>query len=172
MRTWIKNGYPDSKDLNWQSFDVRLRRHHPELKAILRSDRPSFYRDALAKHVATGYNRTLQQRLARGGNVEGLSSGYYGSRGTKLITQNILHAFSSILRSLATTDELIAASGVAGYVQAVLAPEMAVLLVREDMGVGEERAREVLKESEAIGNLVNEEEDEVVVGGDEEEAAD
>ena len=164
---WIRNGYPT--DIKWTKFDAKLRRHHPDIKAILKSQRPSFYRDAFAKHIASGQNRTLQQQLARETDIEGLSSGYYGSKGTKLITQNILHAFSPMLRRLAATDKLIVDGGVSGYIQAVLAPEMAVLLVQEDMRVDEERAREILRESEAIGNLVNEEEDEVVLGGDDEE---
>lgn len=164
---WLKNDYP--KDLDWSKFNARLRRHHPDIKAILNKQRPSFYRDAFAKHIASGQNRTLRQCLAQETDIEGLSSGYYGSKGTKLITQNILNTFSPMLRRLAATDKLIADGGVSGYIQAVLAPEMAVVLVQEDMGVDGERAREILRESEGIGNLVNEEEDEVVLGGDEEE---
>lgn len=71
--------------------------------------------------------------------------------------------FSPKLRRLAASDKLISASGVTGYVQAVLVPELAVLLVKEDMGIDDdERAREILRESVEIGDLLNEEEDEVV----------
>ena len=42
-------------------------------------------------------------------------------------------------------------------------PELAVMLVKEDMGIDDdERAREILRESMEIGDLLNEEEDEVV----------
>ena len=162
---WTKMAYP--KDLGWTDFDARLQRHHPDIEAILSGRRTSFYRDIFAKHIASGQNRTLRQRLAREPDVEGLSSGYYGSKGTKLIIQNILAAFSPTLRRLAATDKLIADGGVSAYVQAVLAPEMAVSLVREDMNVDGDRAREILRESEVIGNLINEEEDEIVLGDDE-----
>lgn len=89
--------------------------------------------------------------------------------------------FSPKLRRLAVSDKLVSSSGVLNYVQAVLVPELAVLLVKEDMGVDEdERAREILRASVEIGDLLNEEEEEVVQlaeregdedkdGGDEEE---
>ncbi len=46
--------------------------------------------------------------------------------------------------------------------QAVLAPEMAVLLVKEDMGLDDDAARALLRDSAALGNLLNEEEDEEI----------
>lgn len=71
--------------------------------------------------------------------------------------------FSPKLRRLAASDRLISSSGVTGYVQAVLVPELAVMLVKEDLGVDDdERAREILRESVEIGDLLNEEEEEVV----------
>ncbi len=48
--------------------------------------------------------------------------------------------------------------------QAVLVPELAVLLVKEDMGVDDEEARGILQESIEIGDLLNEEEEEVING--------
>lgn len=50
--------------------------------------------------------------------------------------------------------------------QAVLIPELAVALVRDDMGVDEDKARAILKESADLGELVNEEEDEVLERAD------
>ena len=50
----------------------------------------------------------------------------------------------------------------AGYVHAVLAPEMAIMLIGEDMHVGEEGARKILRESEEVGGLVHEEEEDEV----------
>ena len=81
--------------------------------------------------------------------------------------------FSPKMRRLAASDKLISSSGVSGYVQAVLVPELAVVLAKEDMGVDDdERARAILRESVEIGDLLNEEEDEVVrlPDRDEEEA--
>ena len=77
-------------------------------------------------------------------------------------------AFSVLLRNLNTSDKLISASGgVSAYIQAVLVPELATALIKEDMAVDEARAREIIKESAVLGELVNEEEGDVI---DEEEA--
>ena len=70
--------------------------------------------------------------------------------------------FASKLRRLAASDKLISSGGVSRYVQAVLVPELATLLIKDDMKVDEERAREVLNDSVDIGNLLNEEEDEII----------
>ena len=76
-------------------------------------------------------------------------------------------AFRILLRNLNASDKLISAGGgVSAYVQAVLVPELATALIREDMGADEKRAREIIKESAELGELINEEEGDVV---DEEE---
>ena len=87
--------------------------------------------------------------------------------------ENIISTFSPQIRRLAASDKLISSRGVSGYVQAVLVPELAVLLVKEDMGVDDdESARVILQESIQIGDLLNEEEEDVIKGrvvGDESE---
>ena len=70
--------------------------------------------------------------------------------------------FASKLRRQAASDQLISSGGVSRYVQAVLVPELAILLIKDDMKVDDEKAREVLRDSVDIGNLLNEEEDEII----------
>lgn len=70
--------------------------------------------------------------------------------------------FSSKIRKLAATDKLISVHGVAGFVQAVLVPELTVMLVTEDMDVDDEDARKILRESTEIGDLLNKEEEDYV----------
>ena len=70
--------------------------------------------------------------------------------------------FASKLRRLAASDKLIFSGGVSRYVQAVLVPELAVLLIKDDMKVDDEKAREIMRDSVDIGNLLNEEEDEII----------
>ena len=53
--------------------------------------------------------------------------------------------------------------------QAVLAPELAVRLVMEDLGLDEEEARAVLRDSAGVGELLWEEEDEIIIDVDEDE---
>lgn len=77
-------------------------------------------------------------------------------------TENIISHFASQLRRLAASDKLVSSRGVSGYVQAVLVPELANMLVREDMGVDEESARAVIRDSVNVGRLLCEEEDEVI----------
>lgn len=72
---------------------------------------------------------------------------------------HIMDHFSSHIRSIACADSLIAACGVALYVQEVLVPEMAMLLVKEDMSVNDAEARSILEESTEIGEILNEGED-------------
>lgn len=98
---------------------------------------------------------------------------------------------SQKLREVSTTEKIYKALGVSGFVQAVIVPEIAWRLVREDMKLGgtrkggrrkggdgldgaeeegEKRAKEILVESWEVGELINhEEESEVVVADDEEE---
>ena len=77
--------------------------------------------------------------------------------------EHLVSSFSRPIRRLAKTDRLIVASGgLSVFVHAVLVPELAVSLVREDMNVDEEEARQIIKESSDLGELLNEEEEEVV----------
>lgn len=71
--------------------------------------------------------------------------------------------FASKLRRLSATDKLISSGGVSGYVHAVLVPELGVSLIKDDMSVDDEKAREILRDSIEIGNLLNEEEDETII---------
>ena len=70
--------------------------------------------------------------------------------------------FSSHIRSIARADSLIAACGVALYVQEALVSEMAMLLVKEDMSVNDAEARSILEESTEIGEMLNDREDDQI----------
>ena len=71
--------------------------------------------------------------------------------------------FTSKLRRLSASDDLISSGGVSEFVQAVLVPELALLLIKDDMNIDdEEQARDVLRNSVDIGHMLNEEEDEVI----------
>jgi hypothetical protein len=74
----------------------------------------------------------------------------YSSRLDAIITR-----YSSKIRRLVASDSLIKTTGVSGYAQAVLVPELTVLLIKEDMSIGDEAARQVLRESMEIGERLN-----------------
>ena len=68
--------------------------------------------------------------------------------------------FAPTLRRRPPKDHhLISQGGVHGYVAAVLVPEMATRLVMQDLRVGEEEARSVLRESRHLGTVLCEEEE-------------
>lgn len=71
-----------------------------------------------------------------------------------LSISHIMDYFSSHIRIIAYDDSLIAGCGVALYVQEVLVPEMAMLLVKEDLGVTDVEARSILEESTEIGEIL------------------
>lgn len=51
------------------------------------------------------------------------------------------------------------AGGVPGYIRLVLAPELAALLIKDEMTVSIERAREILEESRLVGEAMNDNDD-------------
>ena len=84
---------------------------------------------------------------------------------------NLMANFASKLRRRCSTDSLVSARGVTNYVRAVLVPELATLLVMDDMKVDAEKARVVLRDSVELGNFLNEEEDETIKDPEIDEAA-
>jgi hypothetical protein len=66
-----------------------------------------------------------------------------------------MNRFSLKLRRLSTDDPTLKDAGVAGYAQEVLVPELAVQLVKEDMGVSDEAARQILRDSIDLGEKLN-----------------
>lgn len=74
----------------------------------------------------------------------------------------IIARFAPRVRELALSDSLVQAVGVSGYVQAVLVPELTTLLVKEDMGVDDEEARQIIQDSMEIGDLLNQQPDDAV----------
>ena len=156
---WKERGYPD---IDWRTFETKLKSLHPRLEKLLQGNTQSYYRNALEDTIRSGKNRTLKQALLQGEATECLSPGYYGSRGAKIMVDNIITHFSSKLRRIGRNDKLISTSGVSGYVQAVLAPELAVMLVMDDMKTDQDGARQILQDSVDIGNLLHEEEDEML----------
>ena len=158
-QAWKRNGYPE---IDWATFSKRIDEYHGKIEGLLHDPSGSHYRGVLEENMRSGKHRTLKQTVMQSEDTAGLSLGYYGSRGAKIIAGNIIARFSSKLRRLTRSDKVISISGVSGYVQAVLAPEVAVMLVMDDMRTDSDGARKVLDESMEIGNLLNEEEDEVI----------
>lgn len=156
-QTWVDRGYPD---INWSRLDERIAEHHKYLEGILNGG-ASHFSALFGKNVKAGKNKTLLK------TDQNLTPGYYGSRGARVMTENLIDHFSSLLRKIAVQDRLVSARGHTAFVQFVLVPELAVRLIMEDMDVPAESARTIMEESQRVGDLLNEEEDDVIVEDEE-----
>lgn len=150
--------YPN---IDWNSLDARLDRFHDPLNAILDRSVSSTYRAELEQKVESGMGRNALRRPdVEASDTISRQTGYYGSRGAMFMTAHILDVFAEKIREVAKDDALFAEVGVPGFVQGVLVPELAVLLVREDYGgCDEARAKEILAESAEVGDIVNPEDE-------------
>jgi hypothetical protein len=144
---WSLKGYPE---IDWNILDARISQHHAFIKTLV-NGAASHYRTILDETVKAGKDRTLLK------SETNLTPGYYGSRGLRAISENIMHEFTPLLKRKVVKDRLMAARGVTGFVQSVLVPEVTVLLIMEDMNVMIDEARRVLRDSVGTGELVNEE---------------
>ncbi len=151
--TWEHRGYPD---IDWHRLEGRIAEHYRFLGDILADTRPSHYRNQFAEMVRSGRNRTLFRSDAN------LTPGYYGIRGLRAMTEQLICALAPLLRERAVEDRLVSARGVTMFLQSVLVPELTVRLIMEDMDVGEEEARRILEESTEVGDLLNDEIPDVV----------
>ncbi|KAK2762087.1 hypothetical protein FQN54_001094 [Arachnomyces sp. PD_36] len=155
---WLRKGYPTIK---WDSFQDRIRGHFPVLEKFMAIDgrSKSFFRNAFDENIKNGGEAQLTYH---GSGMEMMSAGYYGSKGSTRMLNAIISRYSSKIRRLASSDSLIKSTGVSGFAQAVLVPELTVLLIKEDMGIGDEAARQVMRESMEIGDRVNDDGSDVI----------
>lgn len=152
---WASHDYPT---IDWSALSLRLDHFDAKITAILDLKKPSFYRANLEGKLS---GSAKSRRAFHKHHVDAIP-GYYGHRGAQVMMKHLMTRHRGKLKGLALTDDLIPMTGVAAYVQAVLVPELAVLLVKEDMGVGEGKARAILAESADLGVLVHPEEEEEV----------
>ncbi|KAH8675485.1 RTC4-like domain-containing protein [Xylariales sp. PMI_506] len=159
--TWKARHYPE---IDWENLTLQFTKYQSALDDILQVRCPSHYASLLNEQIEKGKARTLLK------SDDSLIPGYYGPRGLRVMTDFILKSFSDTLRQRAIEDRLVSARGYAGYVQAVLVPELAVRLIMDDMGVNEKNARKIMLESSALGEILHEEKRDIVKrGGDAEE---
>ncbi|KAK1045288.1 hypothetical protein LTR74_018165 [Friedmanniomyces endolithicus] len=154
---WEERGYPS---IDWIRLGSRLRqrKHMTHMKRIISGEVTSMFREHFQTRVKSRAKTLLQ--VADDENADkGASAGYYGPRGEKIMTDHILSSFADDLRLHATNDTLVAAAGVSGgvsgYVQSILVPELAVSLIREDLGAKSQRDPvKVLEDSAELGETL------------------
>jgi RTC4-like domain len=144
---WDLKGYPT---IDWERLDSRISKHHSYIKKLI-NGAESHYRTAFTETINAGKDRSLLKMTSN------LTPGYYGSRGLRAMSENVMQKFTPLLKTRTVKDRLISARGPIPFVQSVLVPEITVILIMEDMDVDIGEAREILSESCTIGDLVNEE---------------
>ena len=145
---WKTRGFPE---VAWEQLESRIGEHRAYLETLI-NGAESYFGERLREKIKTGKNRTLFT------TDDYPVPGYYGLRGMSVMTESIVDSLSSLLRERAPRDKLISARGHTGYVQSVLVPELAVRLIKEDMGIADDdKARAVMRESRAIGVILNDE---------------
>lgn len=173
-------GFPP---IDWQYLPRRIAKFHPALVEILRNEKESQYRRIHADKLVSGKAAALPSRRKDKSASElerelfqdsPTSTGYYGPRGKRLMMETITSDLSDTIREVSAADPVVGRSGFAVFLQAVLVPELTVLLVMEDLGgVSVGVAEEAIRESGELGALLNEEvDDEVRVESDEEPEGD
>ncbi|KKY26066.1 hypothetical protein UCDDS831_g01576 [Diplodia seriata] len=151
----IETGYGGGDDGNGGTSGGRIERFRDDLVGVIRRERPSAFRDAADEAAARGEGRNLKKTVAADEALTGMTVGYYGPRGRRVMEAWVTRELADEIRESAGRDRLIGFKTVSGFIQEVLVPELAMRLVAEDLDVGEARAREVLRESGEIGELVN-----------------
>jgi hypothetical protein len=157
-------GYPD---IDWDRLPQRLKKYRMELFKILNNDRPSVYRERYEPIALTGKAAAVpskrkdlpehvQQELESYAlDDQSTYPGYYGPHGRRLVTETIMKVLKNEIKN--SSDSVVQGSGPATFVQAVLVPEAAILLIMEDCGVDRVEAEEIREKTYEIGMLLNEE---------------
>ncbi|KAK2813203.1 hypothetical protein FQN50_000881 [Emmonsiellopsis sp. PD_5] len=158
-KEWAERGYPQ---IDLERLQQRIKKYYSELDKILTCKKTSFYRNALESSGAGSKRGNLRLTVNDEDGMEKISTGYYGPAGAKKMMDAIIGHFAVKFNSLAPSDNLMKAVGVSGFVQSVMVPELAVMLIKEDMGVGDSEARQIMRDSMQIGNLVNEQPDDFI----------
>ncbi|KHN93849.1 uncharacterized protein MAM_08271 [Metarhizium album ARSEF 1941] len=143
---WQQKSYPK---VEWEGLEDRFRKYHGTLLGVI-SGGASHFRSIHEKNISSGKARSLKKE-------DNLNPGYYGPRGFNLMCDYLVHEFSELLKEKAVDDRVIAGRGAAAFIQTVLVAELAVRLIMEDMEVAEEKARVILEESKALGEMIHEE---------------
>lgn len=95
---WAERGYPE---IDWDGLQKRIETHFAEIESILTMEKDSFFRNALESTANSGdKSRKNNLRLtATSEGMDGISSGYYGSRGAKNMYEH-LSIFPALLLSV------------------------------------------------------------------------
>ena len=165
--SWALRGFPK---VDWKaSTTSRLEKHRKLLHNILNGSQPSYYCSELEKRMEEA-NRSKSKRsgnhlkFLKNDLMDVAAPGYYGPKGSKLISQAISRLMRDEIQHQTQEDSTARIVGFAAYVNAVLTPEVIARYVMEDMNlVSEDEARQVITDSTDIGASMCEDEDDTLL---------
>ncbi|KAF2682777.1 hypothetical protein K458DRAFT_488515 [Lentithecium fluviatile CBS 122367] len=177
-------GFPP---IDWEALTGRIHSFRPQLVQLLRNetDVESEFRKQHAEKLLSGKavalpsrrkdKKTEELEQEMFDNVDGAEefTGFYGPRGKRIMMEAIGAELVDDIKEAVKTDPVVGRSGFAAFVQAVLVPELTILLAMEDLGgVSEGVAKEKIQKSAELGRLLHEDVDDLVARGSDEEMSD
>ena len=170
--------------VHWEGLPEQIRSYRPQLKALLRNKTKveSEYRKQHAEKLLSGRaaalpskrkdqkTEELEEEMFATMDDADESTGFYGPRGKRIMMEVIGEVLVNDIGEAQATDPVVGRSGFAAFLQAVLVPELTVLLAMEDLGgVSAGVAKDKIAKSGELGVLLHEDvDDEVAMGSDEE----
>lgn len=142
---WKEKGFPD---IDWDKLEQRFDKHRDLLLGVINGE-TSHYRSVMAELVKSGKSRVLKQE-------DDLNPGYYGPRGFNIMSDYLVGEFRDELKDRAVDDRVISGRGSAAFIQFVLVAELGTRLIMDDMGLGEDEARELMEKTKGIGIILHE----------------
>jgi hypothetical protein len=151
--------------IDWSALPQRIKKHRMELFRILKNDQLSEYRDRYEPIARTGkaaavpsrrkdLPEEVQEKLESYAlDDKSTYPGYYGPHGRRVMTECVMRLLKNEIKQC--SDPVVQGSGPATFVQAVLVPEMAILLISEDCQVDKAKAEEIREKTYEMGLLLN-----------------
>jgi hypothetical protein len=174
--------------IDWAALPDEIRSFTPQLTALLlnTTETESPYRKQHAAKLLSGKAAALlskrkskkkpsplEQQEDVFSTIDDLdeSTGFYGPRGKRIMMEVIGEVLVDHIGEAQASDPVVGRSGFAAFLQAVLVPELTVMLAMQVLGgVSEGVAKEKIKKSGELGALLHEDvDDEVVAGSGEDE---
>lgn len=144
-------GYPCSTDFT--ALRKRLITMLPFIKKIINNPSKSEFMMRLRKGAK---GRNAAQPMTMIDLFDECQPGYYGPRGSELISDVVLKELGDYIRENNNLyEDLKFCGGVTGYIQSVVVPEVGLRLIMEDMEISKDEARTRMKESVAYGGIIN-----------------
>jgi hypothetical protein len=144
-------GYPSSFDFTL--VKSRVVDMLPEIRKIIDSLSESEFMTNLRSKTS---RRTAAAPMSMINFFEDSQPGYYGSRGSEVISQTLMRNYGDYLRgSNERFEDVKYCGGITGFISSVLVPEVGVRLIMEDMDVTRHRAKQIMKESVSYGTAIH-----------------